>query len=79
MERFKIQETQGVLVIDVESGSKGNKAGIREGDIIREINHQEVSTISDYKKILKDVSDGGAINLFIKRMNAGFLVIKLTK
>ncbi len=79
VERFNIQETLGVLVIEVEAGSKGNKAGIREGDIIREINHKEVNTVSDYKKILSDTKDGDAINLFIKRMNAGFLVIKMTK
>ena len=79
MQRFNIQDNRGVLVVNVESGSKGDKAGVQMGDIIREINHKEVNTVSDYRKIIRKLEEGDTINLFIKRMNAGFLVVRLTK
>ncbi len=79
MQRFNLQENRGVLVINVERGSKAAQAGIRAGDIIREINHMEVVSVDDYRKIIKSIDKGGTIQMFIKRMNAGFLVIRLTK
>jgi len=79
MQRFNIEENQGVLVIHVERDSKAAKAGIRVNDIIREINHMEVGTISDYRKIIQKIETGEAVQMFIKRINAGFLVIRMTK
>jgi len=71
--------TSGVIVTHVESGSKGDDAGVRVGDIIKEINRQSVENTKDYQAILKKLSSGDPVNLFIRRKNAGFLVAKLTK
>lgn len=79
MKRFNLNEETGVLVMDVESGTKGDAAGLRPGDIIKEINHQGIESVGDYRSIIRDIPDGEIISLFIKRMNAGFLVIRLTK
>jgi len=79
MQRFNIRENQGVLVVKVEKGSKAAQAGIRSGDIIREINHTEINTVGNYRKSIGDIEKGETANFFIKRINAGFLVIRLTK
>ena len=79
MQRFNTDETSGVIVIDVENGSKGEEADVRVGDIIKEINRRPVKNIDDYEKILNQLSSGKTVNLFIRRKNAGFLVAKLTK
>ena len=79
MQRFNTDETSGVIVIDVEDGSKGEEADVRVGDIIKEINRRPVKNIDDYEKILNQLSSGKTVNLFIRRKNAGFLVAKLTK
>ena len=79
LQRFNMDETSGVIVTHVESGSKGDDAGVRVGDIIKEINRQSVENTKDYQAILKQLSSGDPINLFIRRKNAGFLVAKLTK
>ena len=78
-QRLNIDETTGVIVTGIESGSKGESANIRVGDIIKEINRRSVESVSDYQKILEDVETGESVNLFIRRKNAGFLVVKLTK
>jgi serine protease Do len=77
--RFNITEKSGVIVTDVESESQGAQAGIMMGDIIKEINHQPITTVKDYKKEIKKLKKGDSILMFIKRINAGYVVVKLTK
>jgi serine protease Do len=77
--RFNIPDEGGVIVVDVESGSKGSEAGIRVGDMIKEINHEAIQSVDDYVAVLGRINTGETINFFIQRRNAGFLVVKLTK
>jgi serine protease Do len=78
-QRFNIDEKSGVVVTHVASGSKGDEADVRVGDIIKEVNRQQVKDTGDYQEILNQISEGESVNLFIRRKNAGFLVAKLTK
>lgn len=78
-QKFNITNTKGVFVIDIEPGSKGEKAGVLAGDIIKEVNHKQIKTVKDYHKVIKKIKKDKPINMFIWRRNAGFLVIKLTK
>jgi serine protease Do len=78
-QRFNIRETAGVIVIDVQSGSQAEEAGMRVGDIIKEINRQSIESVKDYNEALKKISKDSAVSFFIWRKNAGFLVIKLNK
>ncbi len=77
--RYNISETQGVFVDGVKPGSTGEQAGILHGDIIKEINHQKILTVSEYMQTIKKIKKGESIQMFIKRINVGFIVIKLTK
>jgi serine protease Do len=79
LQRFNLEESSGVIVTDIEGGSKGDQAGVRVGDVIKEINRQPVKNTDDYEAILNQLSSGEPVNLFIRRKNAGFLVAKLTK
>jgi serine protease Do len=78
-QRFNIREAAGVIVIDVQSGSQADEAGMRVGDIVKEVNRQGVESVKDYNDALKKVPKDGNVNLFIWRKNAGFLVVKLKK
>jgi serine protease Do len=78
-QRFNLGETAGVVVVGVESDSKGSEAGVRVGDIIKEINHQEIETVEDYTAAVQKIKAGESVNLFIWRKNAGFLIIKFNK
>jgi len=53
--RFRLKETQGVLVLQVEQGSAAADAGLRPGDLILEINGLSVQSLKDYQKIIKEV------------------------
>ncbi len=78
-QQFDIDESVGAIVTQVERGGKGDGADVRVGDIIKEINRQAVKDTAEYKSLLRAIEPGEAVNLFIRRKNAGFVVVKLVK
>jgi len=77
--QFNISEAVGVIVSGVTPGGKGAQAGIMVGDIIKEVNRTSIKSVDDYRDTVNQVKAGDAVQMFIKRVNAGFLVIKLIK
>ncbi len=77
--RFNIKEAGGVIVAGIEPGSKAAESGLIVHDIIKEVNHRNITTVNDLNKAIGKTKDGETINMFIWRMNRGFLVIKITK
>ena len=75
--RFNIEETTGVIVIGVEPDSKAQVAGMQQGDLIVEINRQNVVSMQDFKKLIEQHEKSEGISLLIKRPNAGLMVIHL--
>jgi len=73
------ENEKGVIIIGVKPGSKGEHSGIRQGDIIKEINRRPVSTLNDYLKKMQKIKKGETIHLLIKRSRIGFIVIKIIK
>ena len=73
------ENEKGVIITNVKPGSKGELAGIRRGDLIKEINRRPVSTLNDYQQKMQKIKKGETIHLLIKRSRIGFIVIKITK
>lgn len=69
--RLGVTDKKGVVVVDVESGSPADEAGIVAGDVILEINKQGVKNISDYHKITK-VAQADAL----VKLSRGYVLIK---
>jgi serine protease Do len=65
--RFDIKSRDGVLVTMVEPGSPADKAGFREGDIIRQINRQTVKGVSDFRNFIQGVKDGKTALFLVER------------
>jgi serine protease Do len=78
-QRFNIGETAGVIVTDVQNGSSAEEAGVRVGDIIKEINRVGIESVGDYTAALKKFEKQKSLQLFIWRKNAGFLVLKVNR
>lgn len=78
-ERLKVRAGEGVVVLGVEPGSGADKAGVMNGDIIKEINHMPVKSIDDYVKIVSAIKKGDVAQMFIRRAYGGFVVLKVEK
>jgi len=70
---------KGVLVTGVESGSKADKAGVQQGDLVKEINRKPVAGMEEFRKQLNQVKKGDPIMLLLKRGQSGFIVAKMTR
>ncbi|MBW2436131.1 MAG: DegQ family serine endoprotease [Desulfobacterales bacterium] len=75
--RFNMEENKGVVVVGVNANSKADKAGIQKGDLILEVNRQDVESVSEFKKLIQDDEGANGIDLLIKRIQAGYVVIHL--
>jgi len=75
--RFNINETSGVIVVGVAPNSKADAAGVKQGDLIVEVNRANVDSVADFKKLIDQYKNSDGIRLLVKRMNAGLMVIRL--
>ncbi len=68
-EYLDVPFTRGVIVVEVETGSNAEKAGVEVGDIISAVNGQKISSSREILKIIKesDLRSGNKIKLKIYR------------
>ena len=76
-QRYNVKETAGVIVVAVEPNSKAQAAGIQQGDLIIEVNRKNVASVKDFKNLIDQHKKESGINLLVKRMNGGLMVIHL--
>ena len=66
---YRHEGEEGVIVVGVERGSPAAKAGIREGDLIQEIDWEKISTLAEYRKRLKDATDKTEVVMYVRHRN----------
>jgi serine protease Do len=71
------QSESGVLVVDVEDGSRADKAGVQMGDLIKGINKKKVEDLNDYESLMKSANQKKPLFLLIMRRNEGLKAIKI--
>ncbi|WP_321368219.1 DegQ family serine endoprotease [uncultured Desulfuromusa sp.] len=77
--QFGYEDTNGVLVTAVESGSIAERAGIRRGHLIEEVNRNEVITPEQVKAAIKN-SNKTTVLLLVRQGEASrYLALKLDK
>jgi len=65
--RYGYQTNEGLIITEVERYSEADRKGLQTGDIILEVNRQEVSKIDDLEKILKRLNSGDPLLLLVRR------------
>jgi serine protease Do len=58
---------RGVVVVRVKPGSTAEELGVREGDIVLEVNRQAVSSLKSYEKVASKLPKDQAVLLLLKR------------
>jgi len=72
-----LTEDSGVLIVSVDPNSSAEEAGLKKGDIIREINRRPVATTSEFYEALGKCNADDNILLLVKRGRAAlWLVVK---
>ena len=66
--RYGLKATErGVVVVGVKSGSSAEEMGVREGDVILEINRKSVGSLRSYEQAASGLPKDHAVLLLLKR------------
>lgn len=70
---------RGVLVTYVVPGSPAHEAGVKRGDLIKEINRKPIKDIEDYRGVLANVKEASLLLLVRRANSAYYIVVKIPK
>jgi serine protease Do len=71
--------TKGVVVTDVAPDSPAANAEIEPGDVIAEINRQQIASVSDYKKAVSKLKKGDTALVRVRSGNgAQYVTVRIT-
>jgi len=74
--RLNLQDSQGVIIVNVRRASPAWNAGLRKADIIVEINKKEIKDIEEYKNIINKIKQDESL-LFLVRRNQNTIYVAL--
>jgi serine protease Do len=69
-------DDQGVLVTKVDPASNAANAGIRQGDLIQEVNRQQVRTVAEFNAAVQQSGARPALVLIKRRNNVIYVTLK---
>jgi serine protease Do len=62
-----IKETEGALIAGVESGSPADKAGLKRGDLITEMNGKKINDVTALRNMVASSAPGTKVNFKVIR------------
>ena len=65
--RLRIEDSEGVIITNVDSRGPAQEAGLRVGDLILEINKKQIRNLDDYRKAIDSIKNGETALLLVKR------------
>jgi serine protease Do len=68
-EELGYKKDEGVVVSDVERFGPASKTGIREGDLIMEIDNKPVKSVKEFEKIVSSLGKGKNYLFYIKQQD----------
>ena len=76
---YGLRGRTGVVVTGVASGGAAAAAGIREGDVLLEVNRRRVGSVEEFKSAVAALKPGEAVPVQIERVGAGrqYIVLKV--
>jgi serine protease Do len=75
VEQFKLRQSTGVVITKVDPNSLAQAEGLREGDLIIEVNRTEVTSLVEFTSTISQSRRGDAILLRVLRENRAFYVV----
>ena len=65
--KYRIQESEGVLIVQMQRGSHLHRIGVRPGDIIRRIDADRVDRLADFKAAIVKYRNKHSVVLLVQR------------
>ena len=74
--RLGLDNTAGVIISQVAPDSPAEEAGLKRGDVIREINRRPVAGVKDYKRAVSSAKGAELLFLIQRRGSTIYVVVK---
>ena len=79
-DRLKLEDTDGVVVMDVADGSAAQRKGLQHGDVITEIDRVPIRSVEDFKADMEKLDPEKGVLLYVRRSGTStFVVLKDSK
>ncbi len=76
-DRMKLDDTDGVVVMDVADGSAAQRRGLQHGDVITEIDRVPIHSVEDFKAAIDKADPDKGSLLYVQRNGTStFVVLK---
>jgi serine protease Do len=69
-------DVKGVVVTDVANGSPASDASLQQGDVIEQVNRQNINSVSDYHRLISEAGKQTLVLLVNRGRNTTFMVIQ---
>jgi serine protease Do len=73
--KFNLHDSKGVLISKVELGGLAQAEGLREGDLIKEVNRGEILSVEDFTAAIGRIRRGDSVLLRVLRETRAFYVV----
>ena len=73
-QQLRVKGDKGVVVAEVQPDGLADRAGILEGDLVREINGARIAQVADYSKAVAAIKKGGYLRVLLRRGEASLFV-----
>lgn len=68
------QNEKGVFVFSIDPNGKMYESGVRQGDVILQINQKNIESLQDYKKVVSSIKQKDRVLLLIRRKGQDMFV-----
>jgi len=76
--KFGLSDKRGLIVVHVEKNSPAEEAGIRQGDIIIEVDQESMKDLGRYRKKIRQYTKGDTVLFLVKRKGTTlYLTLKI--
>ncbi len=65
--RYELTATEGVVVTDVARGGPSDRAGIRQGDAILQVNREPIRNVQGFRQALQKIKPGEMVPVYLQR------------
>ena len=77
-ESLGMDRAQGLVITSVEPGSSADEAGLRQGDVIVEVDRKPIRDVAEFRKTLSGAKKGQRV-LFLVRREGSTVFVALRK
>ena len=65
VDRYALREKSGVVIVGIKAGGPADDAGLRPGDVILEVNREEIKNLKDWEAAISEIEPGETVLLLI--------------